>query len=555
MKAAGRVALLVGLMAASATVILVKGRGLSFSFDEWDWVVGRVPWRVDVLLTPHNGHLSLVPVLIFKVLFVTAGLKAYWVYRTLLLALHLACALLVFVYAWRRVGYGLGVAAAALVLFFGAAWNDLLVAFQISFLLPVATGLAALLALERRVRASDGLSSLLLTVGVASSSLGLSFALGATVEILSTPGQRRRIWIVLVPAALYLAWYVAYRNDPHNIQGTVGPLGPALRVNLPGLPAYVATAVGAACTGLLGLALDWGRALAVALVAMLVWHLARSGALTPRFAGLLVAAGSYWALLAAIRGQISGPTESRYLYLGGVFVLLLAAEAAAGASPNGVALAVAAALVVAAAASNYRQLGSAVAGLRSNSQAIEAELGAVELAGPALDQGYRPDPGRLPNVTAGLYFRAVRKLGSPAATPAEIERLPEPAREAADTVLAQALGVEIAERPPRGRAPVVETAAGTVSSSRGCSLFRPAVPGNPVAVVLPPNGLVIVPSGPAPAEVRARHFASGFPPGTIANLPGRVSSVVRIRPGRRPLAWHAQISAAAPVLLCATARP
>ena len=72
---------LVAMMVVASAVILAKGRGLTFSYDEWDWIVGRIPWRTDVLLTPHNGHLSLVPLLIFKVLFVTVGLKAYWVYR------------------------------------------------------------------------------------------------------------------------------------------------------------------------------------------------------------------------------------------------------------------------------------------------------------------------------------------------------------------------------------------------------------------------------------------------------------------------------------------
>jgi len=547
-------ATLAALSALAAVVLLVKGRGLTFSYDEWDWIVGRIHWRTDVLLTPHNGHLSLVPLLVFKVLFVTVGLKAYWVYRLLLVALHLTCVGLIFVYARRRVGPALAVAAASFVLFLGAAWNDLLIAFQISFLLPVAMGIAALLALDRRDRVHDALASLLLTIGVASSSLGLSFALGAGIELLATPARWRRIWVVLVPAALYLAWLVAYRNNPHNIQGTVGPLVPALKENLPGLPVYVATAVAGASAALLGLAVDWGRALVVGLVALLLWYLARGGVVTPRLAGLFAAALSYWALLAAIRGQISGPTESRYLYLGGVFVVLLLVEGAAGSSPGTVAPTIAALLVAGAAVGNYGPLRAASAQLRSYSQAVEAELGALELAGPGVNPNYRPDPGRMPNVTDGLYFAAVRAFGSPAATPSEIRRLPEPAREAADTVLAQRLGVEVVARPVEGGPPAVESAVGTVGASRGCSVFRPATPGASAAVTLPPGGLIFEPEGAASAEVRARYFGDAFPPGSIANVPPQASSLVRILPARRRLVWHALVTAAAPVLICA-ARP
>jgi hypothetical protein len=234
------------VLALAAFVIFRKGDGLTFYYDEWDWVVGRLPWRPDIFLTPHNGHLSIIPIAIFKVLFVTVGLHRYWVYRTVLLAAHLAVVLLVFVYVRGRLGDPLAIAAAALIAFFGAAWHDLLLPFQVSFVLPVATGLGALLALERRTPAWDALAAVLLAVGLASSSLGISFVLAAAVEVLLLPGRGRRIWLVLVPAALYLAWYVDYRNNPHNIQGTVGPLGPVLRANLPGAPAYVATAIAGA---------------------------------------------------------------------------------------------------------------------------------------------------------------------------------------------------------------------------------------------------------------------------------------------------------------------
>ena len=73
-------------MALAAIVIYRKGLGTTFFFDEWEFVMDRQPWRWDILLTPYNGHLSLLPVLVYKVLFETVGLGPYWVYRLVLLA-------------------------------------------------------------------------------------------------------------------------------------------------------------------------------------------------------------------------------------------------------------------------------------------------------------------------------------------------------------------------------------------------------------------------------------------------------------------------------------
>src|SRR4051794_21135041 len=60
----------VGFVAA----IMYFGRDLQiFRFDEWGFVLGRHGSSVDDFLRPHNEHLSLVPVAIFKGLLATVG--------------------------------------------------------------------------------------------------------------------------------------------------------------------------------------------------------------------------------------------------------------------------------------------------------------------------------------------------------------------------------------------------------------------------------------------------------------------------------------------------
>ena len=110
----------------------------------------RRPWRRDIFLEPYNGHLSAVPIAIYKLLFVTVGIDSVALYRLTLLGLHLVCVALLFVYARRRVGDWLAVLVAASLLFLGSGWHDLLVPFQIGFLVSIAAVLGALLLQDRR---------------------------------------------------------------------------------------------------------------------------------------------------------------------------------------------------------------------------------------------------------------------------------------------------------------------------------------------------------------------------------------------------------------------
>ena len=94
---------LAGLAVVAAVLIMHEGRGLNFFFDEWDFVL-RQRSGVHSLFEPHVGHLSLVPIVIYRILLHTVGLAPYWPYRLVALVLHLVCVWLLFVLARRRVG-------------------------------------------------------------------------------------------------------------------------------------------------------------------------------------------------------------------------------------------------------------------------------------------------------------------------------------------------------------------------------------------------------------------------------------------------------------------
>ena len=111
--------------------------------------MNRQDFDSDALFGPHNEHMVLVPVLIFKALWAATGLGGYWAFRLLVVLLHLACVVLVYAVARRRLGPWLALAPALVLLFLGTAWEIVLWPFEIQFLIPAAAGLGVLLLLER----------------------------------------------------------------------------------------------------------------------------------------------------------------------------------------------------------------------------------------------------------------------------------------------------------------------------------------------------------------------------------------------------------------------
>ncbi len=95
---------LASLLVIGAALLLRETRDTALWFDEWVWVQDRRGNSLGTFLESHNGHFSLVPVVLYKLLFATAGLDHYLPYRVMVTAAHVLCVVLVFVYARRRVG-------------------------------------------------------------------------------------------------------------------------------------------------------------------------------------------------------------------------------------------------------------------------------------------------------------------------------------------------------------------------------------------------------------------------------------------------------------------
>ncbi len=508
------------LMLGAAIVIQHAGHGTVFFYDEWDFITGRRGFSADSFLDGHNGHLSVVPVAVYKVMLQVFGLDAYWPYRLTLVLLHLVASGLLFVVLRRRVGDAAAVCGAALLLFLGSAADDLLWAFQIGFVGSMAAGLGMLVALDRRSRRGDLVAMVLLAVSLGCSSLGVSFLAIAVIEPAVQRDWRRLARIVLGPVALYLLWRAAY-GDSDLMSG-----------NLDDAPAYAFQMLAAATGGMTGLGGSVGPTLAVLALLGLGWAIARS-APSARLLAVLAGAVSLWGLTALARAQLADPGASRYLYASVVLLMLAGAELwPRGFELRGRALVVAAVATGIAVLGNLLPLNEKAGSLRANSENVKARLSALQLAGVAVPPDFRPAPEAAPQIQAGPYLAAVRDFGSPAETEQALASDQEPDRLVADVVLSQI--VAPATRPVTVSGPL-----------RGCTAF-----GAGSDVPLPAEGSIVL-AGPrdgAPAQLLLRRFAAGTIVSALATLePGGRLEVTTV-PDDIEQSWAVRVTA--PVRAC-----
>ena len=511
-------------------------------------ILDRPGWSLDSLLEPHNEHVYLGPVVVYKALLGLFGMESTLPFRIVNTLLLVVIAGLVFAYVRGRLGGWIAVIAASLILFLGPAWEDLLWPAGISFLGSIAAGVAALVALERWDPRGDRWACALLIVSLCFSSLGLVFAAGAALDLVLGGERRlRRAYVAAIPVALYGAWFLAYGSEAESA---------ASLDNLLAVPIYVWSAAGAALASLAGLALvdpegggavhnlEWGRPLAVVAVVASLWLVARRPAVRSRRLWVLVAtAGVFWAL--AGLNEIPGrePGASRYQLIGGVLLILIAAELLRGRVPGRGWTWVVAAFAAAAIVSNVGALRDGERFLRSESELATAELAALEIARDHVDPAFTLDEDLagtpyLGAVSASAYLAAVEDWGSPVDRD-ELAESPEAARLGADRVLAAARELELE--------PVSAGGAALTAAGGGATGGGPTGRG-PAEVALPPGGAVLAPQG-GPVTVRLRRYAEEDHPVELGAARGETELAIPIDDSSRP--WLAELRGPGPTLVCA----
>jgi hypothetical protein len=419
-------------------------RGFIFLQDEWDFIQYRLTWDPQIFLIPHNQHLLATDVLIYKLLFATVGIGDFLPYRLAGIAIHLVTVALLFEVARRRVGTPLAAAVAAPVAVLGCGWYVVLNPFNMQWSLSLAALLGIVLILDRDDRRYDPAVSVLVVVALASSSLGVPIAAGVLARVLVEPRGLSRIWVVLVPLALYGLWFLDYGIDADRAPDYALTASPAFLLHL------AAGAVGA----LLGVPLGDGgipaRGLVVAGVHLLTLILAALVALVliaerrtlaTALALPLSTLAVFWLVLTVSRGYIHAPYATQYVFVGAVLVLLVGLELAGTLGlPRPLRFLLGAGLCVSVVL-NAVVLVHHANTRRDDSSIVRAEVGALELVRGSVPPDFRPDPvvDRAPSIVAGPLLAAFDRLGSsPGADSAEIARSPDRVRAEANRVLVAA---------------------------------------------------------------------------------------------------------------------
>lgn len=535
--------LALGVAVAVSTVWLLRlDSQLTFVADDWMLLVKRHEWSFDYFLHPFHGSIVLGPGVVYKFLQETVGMGSATPYYVVSIGTFALSAVLLFFYLRRRVGDWLALFGAVLVLFLGAAFEDLLFAFQVGYFGSVAAGLGMLLCLDREDEKWDRVACGLLVVSLAFGSVGLVFAAGAAVDfILGRRPRGRRFYVAFGPIVLFGLWWVLWGRGAEN------------HVSLDNIlhtPEFVFNAASAGIVSLLGLAtgdgsepdqphLIWGKLLLIGGGLLLLARVGRQRGIS-RGLGVALAIGlAFWILAGVNRDETRLPTSSRFQYPSAVFLLLIVGEGLRGLKRPPLAL-VAAAVVTALAIQGGISLLEREHEERwvPYADSLRAKLGAIEVAGPKADPEFNvffpPDI----NAPAGDYLRAVDEFGSPAFSEAEIEAHPDASLGSADLGLAQALGLALEPAPPQGHPMRCQTLKATADGTTGLTLF--------------PGRYSFENQGALPAEMLLSRFSSELSVVMGTLEPGAHNSLTIPRDNsERP--WILGLKGSGPIELCISA--
>ena len=194
------------LAVVSGVWLVARNWDLWFGGDDWlillDRRVSPGPGQLG-LFQPHNEHWSTVPILVFKGLEAVFGVASYWPYVVVLVAVHVAIVVLLWhVMVRAEIDPWLALGFVALMAIPGVGFENLTNVWQVQLISPLALGLGALLVVPERGTLGwrDGVASLLLTVGMACSGLGITMLGVVALVALVRRGPRVALAIAALPA-------------------------------------------------------------------------------------------------------------------------------------------------------------------------------------------------------------------------------------------------------------------------------------------------------------------------------------------------------------------
>ncbi len=213
------------LAVASVPLYLALARHEWFFLDEWDFLADRTAWNLGALLRPHTDHWTTLPIIAWRALWWTVGLRSYLPYVLLSVLTHVAVAALTRT-VMRRAGVDPWIATivAAAVLFFGAGAENIMYAFQITFTGALAFGLAHLLLADHDgpIGRRDWLGLLAGFLGLLCSGVAVTMVAVVGIATFVRRDWRAAAFHVGPLAGVYLLWWLKYARSVTDLSSNVG---------------------------------------------------------------------------------------------------------------------------------------------------------------------------------------------------------------------------------------------------------------------------------------------------------------------------------------------
>lgn len=529
-------------MLVSFVYCLWVTRGTTFSGDELTWVALSPSMDLKGALTPHSGHLVLVSHTLYKLVLGTIGTH-YLFFRVLTLITVYVAAGLLFVYGSRRVGPWLALAPSVVLVFFGSDTGHLLQGNGFTIMLALACGVLALLALEGNSGRGDVVACLALCLGVLTYTVALPFVCGAALLLLLGQNRRSRLWVVALPALIYLSWRVWILTA--DISVARGELDPA---NLAVLPAWTFQSLGDILSALTGFHYDFssdgrwlpsgevaGPALALIFVIAAGLRIGRGRVSGWFWAAVVIALAMFASQVLVWIPDVRGPGDARYLFPGAFVVLLIAYEAVRGLNVSRAAFISVWLVALVAWSTNVVIIQKNGETLRDRDPGVRAEVTAVAIEQSA--GSYIPGPAAKPltslvsEAPIAIIGPAQEKYGGLGLSADELRDAPAESRAAVDAILGGAYGpvlVPVTSQPDRSGCERVSGMEGTAIAD------------------LPPGGAVL--ESKTGGTVTLRRFGDAFSTTVGALLSGEPMTL-NLPKDTNPTPWQVSVPAES-LLVC-----
>lgn len=182
--------------------------------DDYDFLLlrGTVDGVDRGLLAPHDDHWSTGTILIYRLIFEFVGLRHYLPYGMMPILFHLTLIVVMYL-VMRRLGVGRWYAAIpCIVLAFGGMGSGAIL--WSTTMGTVGALLLGFVAVDVLIRRPDGKGVarawIILVVALTMSGAGITAVFFTTVFTWLRDGFRRAAQVVLLPAGVFLAWFVIY---------------------------------------------------------------------------------------------------------------------------------------------------------------------------------------------------------------------------------------------------------------------------------------------------------------------------------------------------------